>query len=661
MIRHGWECTLAGRLAWDTEMPGPWSPIFINKERSVQFSIKVLSDSPETLSDVEYFTCWANNLPDFEDDLIADEDERIENLRLYLQDKIILFRPFLRIDHERNGRYHLAQPVIAVLDAPQALEQHSRLIPLLHLPSMTPEEFEEKLARRYPVASGSMRTFAKDMPIADPIVVWVQDHLYGPFEAMRHGFNGWLLGGEAIRKIKVDMSELASLVLPYRNVVFVEGDLFYQVLVPKLESEGEALKPATSGAQAQSAVMPAAIKQAGAEAAAAGEAPGAGASNGQTTATAVDRVGIMPEAKFLEQVKALAQAKRLFYDEEDVVNFHTALKTGSLVLLSGMSGTGKSRLVQLYAEALGLSDEQFAMIPVRPTWTDDSDLLGFLDLTHNIYRPAESGLVDLLIRAHQNPDKLFMVCFDEMNLARVEHYFSQFISVLELETDLKYITLYGKAMEDRVYNAAHYPARLPIGPNILFVGTVNVDESTYAFSDKVLDRAHVIRLKVLPFSGIWAYEEQNSAGIQPVPIPFTTYDHWRSVPLDIKLTQGELEFLEKLHIELQKVDLQRGVGHRTVRQIDRFIRNIPVDEDGILTIERSVAFDLQIVQKVLTKLRGPSEQLGSLVGKLDHSENVESSSLIQLLDEYEDLSSFALSRQVLKQKAKELKAYGYAS
>ena len=88
--------------------------------------------------------------------------------------------------------------------------------------------------------------------------------------------------------------------------------------------------------------------------------------------------GSLQEEEFLSYLKQRAHNQGLFYDEVDLINFHTAMKSGGLVLLSGMSGTGKSRLTSLYGDALGLSPQQHLMVSVQPTWTDDSDLLGFL-------------------------------------------------------------------------------------------------------------------------------------------------------------------------------------------------------------------------------------------------------------------------------------------
>ncbi|EOS8040470.1 AAA family ATPase, partial [Enterococcus hirae] len=168
------------------------------------------------------------------------------------------------------------------------------------------------------------------------------------------------------------------------------------------------------------------------------------------------------------------------------------MKIGSLVILSGLSGTGKSKLVKAYAKALQLSKEQLNFISVRPFWQDDSDLLGYADTINSIYRAGDSGLIDTLIEAENNKDKLYLVCFDEMNLAKVEHYFSQFLSVLEMDDlENRKIHLYNEDLSSRFYNSEKYPATISVGTNVMFVGTVNLDESTHQFSDKVLDRANL--------------------------------------------------------------------------------------------------------------------------------------------------------------------------
>ena len=158
--------------------------------------------------------------------------------------------------------------------------------------------------------------------------------------------------------------------------------------------------------------------------------------------------------------------------------------------------------MQCYAKALGLVDDAFHMIPVRPNWNDDSDLIGFVDSMHMVYRPSDAGFINILMEACQerNENKLYIICFDEMNLARVEHYFSQFLSILEMPEKSRILRLYASEYESRLYNSDKYKSTIKIGNNIRFIGTVNIDESTFHFSDKVLDRANVINLDIIPYT-----------------------------------------------------------------------------------------------------------------------------------------------------------------
>jgi len=383
------------------------------------------------------------------------------------------------------------------------------------------------------------------------------------------------------------------------------------------------------------------------------------------------------EQTFIHDLNQVALSNQLVYDMEDLVNFHIAIKTGALVVLAGMSGVGKSQLVINYARALGLSgvDEageerkQFLFIPVRPSWNDDADLIGFYDAIHKIYRPAETGLVDLLIEAslEDNKDKLYLICFDEMNLARVEHYFSQFLSILELSDD-RYLTLYSEKIAPEVYNRHEYSPRVPIGNNVFFVGTVNIDESSFQFSDKVLDRANVIKLKIYESLRAWkAVFEEKATGkpsdelTQLSPVPGKVFASWcNNSPSDIGLTNDEIDFLDELNAYLRKIDKDRVVGYRIIRQIGSYLKNIPCNVEGEGSLDRRKAFDLQLVQRIMTKFKGPESEFEQLFGKYSEREQG-TSEILKLFEKYPTVSTFTYSREVCHKKAKELLDHGYAS
>lgn len=333
------------------------------------------------------------------------------------------------------------------------------------------------------------------------------------------------------------------------------------------------------------------------------------------------------------------------------------MKTGGLVILAGMSGTGKSKLVKCYADSLKIQEGNVLMIPVRPSWQDDADLLGYVDTINQLYRPGDSGLINLLVHASQKNDDLYIVCFDEMNLARVEHYFSQFLSVLESGGDLQ---LYN-AEYNSLYNASVFPANIKLGANIMFVGTVNLDESTYHFSDKVLDRANVITLEMQSYAGFMKMEQnrltdvENEQEMEGSAITATTYKAFKKNSQVVSLTEQESELLWNLHVEMQKSNKNLGIGWRIVKQINSFLSNLPANSP----FTREEAFDIQIIQRVLTKLRGTEEQFGELLGtyKLD-SKEVEDSILLNLLSNLPEYD-FEKSIQVIHGKAKELRLYGH--
>ncbi len=701
MNMRNYDCVVAGRLARYDEMGFGRQPLFVNNQSELQFSITVISDTPESLGSMGPYTCWGTRLQQygFVDDKSLSEPERIQRLEELLTEKIILFRPLERVDASRNERYYVAEPV-AVLSASVEVAGAQRLVPLLHV-NTNSESFAEIVLNRRPVSAS--RVFLSGMPTPDPISVLVADQsgyvMYGNFEHMRPEFSKWVVTGEDIQRMNLDLGFVERFVLPYQDVAFIEADAYErlyrngsaeqweavvaseapgQVEDSPAPEAGETAVEANSGAAETAAALGAASTETSAavvlpEKPISAVAPATSATPAAESAAADVLVDIsgksgqdahlsqLAEEEFINHLSSLAVAKGLLYDLDDLISFHTALKTGRLVLLSGMSGTGKSRLANLYGEALGLSPDQHLMLSVQPTWTDDGDILGFLDLSTHVYRPADTGLVDLLVTAERNPDQLFLVIFDEMNLARVEHYFSQFLSTLEAEDDKRQIRLYHDRLEDRVYNSSLYPARINVGSNVLFVGTVNVDESTYAFSDKVLDRASVIRPKVAPFAQLQSQLTGEMPSVGHLTVSHSGYDSWRRSQRALQLMPREIAFLSEVHELLQAIDLQMGIGYRTLRQISDYIHNIPVGADDSTMVERTAALDGQLVQKVFTKLRGPQEQLGSIIGRYIDSDRVEDSSLLKLMDDYQDVSSFALSRKELEHKARELKYYGYTS
>ena len=209
------------------------------------------------------------------------------------------------------------------------------------------------------------------------------------------------------------------------------------------------------------------------------------------------------ELRALQRVREHLEESGLFFSERVINAFHTSLKTAvisPLTVLAGVSGTGKSQLPRFYADAMGM---HFLKIPVQPRWDGPQDLFGFYNYIEQRYKATDlsRGLVHMDSynwheQSERFSDRVLLVLLDEMNLARVEYYFSEFLSRLE-----------GRPLDDVAdNNDLRRPSEIEIdvsqkgqtrrvyaGQNVLFVGTMNEDESTLSLSDKVLDRANVLR------------------------------------------------------------------------------------------------------------------------------------------------------------------------
>lgn len=177
-------------------------------------------------------------------------------------------------------------------------------------------------------------------------------------------------------------------------------------------------------------------------------------------------------------------------DARDLRRYHLSLKTRGFVILSGVSGVGKTWLAEAYARAVGAKS---LLVPVAPNWTTNEDLLGYHNPIDQTYRDtAFSRFVreaaDAFARAQRSgkAPRPYHVLLDEMNLARVEHYFARFLSALEARARSGSAAVLDLGPGDTVV--------LP--PTLAFVGTVNMDETTHGFADKVYDRAQLLEIGV---------------------------------------------------------------------------------------------------------------------------------------------------------------------
>ena len=183
----------------------------------------------------------------------------------------------------------------------------------------------------------------------------------------------------------------------------------------------------------------------------------------------------------------------LSYTEEDIATFVAGLGTTKLTILQGMSGTGKTSLPKIFAEALCARCE---IVEVESSWRDKNELLGYYNEFSKNYTPKK--FTQALYRAKLNPDTLTFIVLDEMNLSRIEYYFSDFLSLMENEPDKRELRLLNVSIA-RIENGEKVPYAglfeghtMKIPQNVWFIGTANRDESTFEISDKVYDRAHTM-------------------------------------------------------------------------------------------------------------------------------------------------------------------------
>ena len=184
----------------------------------------------------------------------------------------------------------------------------------------------------------------------------------------------------------------------------------------------------------------------------------------------------------------VANELKLYYTEDDIRKFVASLATSKMLILQGMSGTGKTSL----AHALGsFVDNPSTVIPVQPVWKERSDLIGYYN--EFTKRFNETQLLEKMYEANYSKD-IYVTVLDEMNIARVEYYFAEFLSLLELpDPDERYLDVVSDKWDNDPIQLKDGRIKLP--QNMWFIGTANNDDSTFAISDKVYDRAMVIDLE----------------------------------------------------------------------------------------------------------------------------------------------------------------------
>jgi 5-methylcytosine-specific restriction protein B len=302
------------------------------------------------------------------------------------------------------------------------------------------------------------------------------------------------------------------------------------------------------------------------------------------------------------QLKTLESG--LIFSPQLIQRFVASLCTKPFVICSGLSGSGKTKLAQAFAQWITSDESQFLIVPVGADWTNREPLLGYPNaLNKEEYVSPENGVLDLMIRAKQNIDNTevptipYFLILDEMNLSHVERYFADFLSTMESGDK---IPLH-KIQEE----SKGIPQSIKLPKNLFIIGTVNIDETTYMFSPKVLDRANTIEFRLTEKDlqdFIQSDKELNMDLLtsQGATMAESFMDMVLIKP-DKNLKTSETD-LKLFFSELKKSGAE--FGYRTASEIGRLmymLKELGESGDNLL--------DIAIMQKLLPKLHGSRNKL----------------------------------------------------
>lgn len=264
-------------------------------------------------------------------------------------------------------------------------------------------------------------------------------------------------------------------------------------------------------------------------------------------------------------------------------------------------------------------NNQYKLIAVGADWTSNENLLGYPDaLNPGVYRKPDNGALDLILRAKNDPDYPYFLILDEMNLSHVERYFADFLSAMESEEAISLHDDTGEDWPAEPGGEQCVPAKLKIPKNLFVIGTVNVDETTYMFSPKVLDRANVIEFRVSDEEMGAFLENPGKPNLDAIAgkgakfaKDFVREAKQRNVPLDEALRIQVSVVLMKFFPELQNVGAE--FGYRSANEICRFIYFY---NTLAVAFNFDIAMDAAIMQKLLPKLHGSKKKLGPVIEAL---------------------------------------------
>jgi 5-methylcytosine-specific restriction protein B len=361
---------------------------------------------------------------------------------------------------------------------------------------------------------------------------------------------------------------------------------------------------------------------------------------------------LIPSEKYIDEIFELNNKKTIIVKKFNHVNFHeesrlsnyllddkisirfiSSLLTKPFVILSGLSGSGKTKLAQAFVYWICESSAQYKIVPVGADWTNREPLLGYPNgLEAEKYITPDSGVIHLLMEAskEENKNKPYFLVLDEMNLSHVERYFADFLSIMESNDSIKLYTGNKRVSLDCL--DIDFEIKWP--KNLFIIGTVNIDETTYMFSPKVLDRANVIEFRITETEIEKFFEQPSTPNLDnlrakgaEMASSFLSLAEKAEVNYNKSVTKELVQFFS----ELKKVGAE--FGYRSAAEIMQLIEKLKILEPNI---NENDCIDIAIMQKLLPKLHGSRSKLVKVLITLA-SLCIENKSEINFEKDFEEL------------------------
>ena len=284
------------------------------------------------------------------------------------------------------------------------------------------------------------------------------------------------------------------------------------------------------------------------------------------------------------------------YTYNQLSNLYLSLKTKPFTILAGISGTGKSKIIRLFADSI---NADYTLISIRPDWNDATELLGYKNLDDKFIK---GQLTKTILKSKQNKNKPHLICLDEMNLARVEYYLSDYLSIIESRKKVGQEIITDDIVQFEENNET---INLHIPDNIYIIGTVNMDDSTFQFSRKVLDRANTIEFSDVDLDNLF-FENNEEVESLNVSNNFLKTTYLKTMDIEEEYREYAKEINKKI-IEINEI-LKKSQKQFAYRVRDEILFYMVENKKANL-LHEDIAFDYQIMQKILPAISGSEESV----------------------------------------------------